>query len=62
MFGLLWVSNFCEQAEFVIKTDDDMYVDLYEVFTITRNYRKHKVDISLNLILAKHKISKGLPE
>ena len=62
MFGLLWVSNFCEQAEFVIKTDDDMYVDLYEVFTITRNYRKHQVDISSNFILFKHQISTGLPE
>ena len=29
--GNLWVSKFCEQAEFVVKTDDDQFVDLYEV-------------------------------
>ena len=34
----LWVSEFCEQAEFVVKTDDDMFVDLYEVYTLTRGY------------------------
>lgn len=38
IMGKLWVSNFCEQAEFVVKTDDDMFVDLYEVFTLTRRY------------------------
>ena len=36
--GKLWVAEFCEQAEFVVKTDDDMYVDLYEVFSLTRSY------------------------
>ena len=29
--GNLWVSEFCEQADFVVKTDDDQFVDLYEV-------------------------------
>ena len=29
--GNLWVSEYCQQAEFVVKTDDDMFVDLYEV-------------------------------
>ena len=29
--GNLWVSEFCEQAEFVVKTDDDMFIDLFEV-------------------------------
>ena len=31
IMGNLWVSEFCEQAEFVVKTDDDMFIDLYEV-------------------------------
>ena len=43
IFGLLWVSNFCEQAEFVVKTDDDMYVDMYEVFPLTNRYKNHTV-------------------
>ena len=38
IMGNLWVSEFCEQAEFVVKTDDDMYVDLYEVYALTRRY------------------------
>ena len=31
--GNLWAAKFCEQAEFVVKTDDDMhmFIDLYEV-------------------------------
>ena len=49
VFGLLWASMFCEQAEFIVKSDDDMYVDLYEVFAVTRNYRKHQVK-KLNII------------
>ena len=36
IFGKLWVSTFCEQAEFVVKTDDDMYIDLYATYALTR--------------------------
>ena len=38
IMGKLWVSEYCEQAEFVVKTDDDMFVDLYELYSITRWY------------------------
>ena len=38
IMGNLWVAEFCSQAQFVVKTDDDMYVDLYEVHTLTRRY------------------------
>jgi len=38
IFGKLWVSEFCEQAEFIVKTDDDMFIDLYGVYHITRQY------------------------
>ena len=31
IMGHLWVSEFCVHAEFVVKTDDDMFIDLYEV-------------------------------
>ena len=36
VFGKLWVSTFCEQAEFVVKTDDDMYIDLFASYAVTR--------------------------
>ena len=38
IMGNLWVAEFCSQAQFVVKTDDDMYVDLYEVHTLTRTH------------------------
>ena len=38
IMGKLWASQFCSQAEFVVKTDDDVFVDLYEVFALTRKY------------------------
>ena len=31
IMGNLWVAEFCAQADFVVKTDDDMFVDLYQV-------------------------------
>ena len=37
IFGKLWVTHFCEQAEFVVKTDDDFFIDLYATYHITRN-------------------------
>ena len=33
IMGKRWVSTFCEHAEFVVKTDDDMFIDLYEVLS-----------------------------
>ena len=42
VLGKLWVSNFCEQADFVIKTDDDVFVDLYATFFFTRHVIVHK--------------------
>ncbi|XP_023348743.1 beta-1,3-galactosyltransferase 2 [Eurytemora carolleeae] len=38
ILGKLWVSNFCEQADFVVKADDDTFVDLYATFFFTRQY------------------------
>ena len=31
IMGSLWVAEFCGQAEFVVKIDDDCFLDLYEV-------------------------------
>ena len=41
ILGNLWVSEFCNQAEFVVKTDDDMFVDLYEVSHQFSQYLQH---------------------
>ena len=38
VMGNVWVSEFCEQAEFVVKADDDQFIDLYEVYFLTRAY------------------------
>ena len=31
IMGSIWVAEFCGQAEFVVKIDDDCFLDLYEV-------------------------------
>ena len=42
IMGNLWVAEFCEQADFVVKTDDDLYYDLFEVyFIIIINLNNH---------------------
>ena len=33
-----WVSLYCPQAEFVLKADDAMFVDMYELFIFTRKF------------------------
>ena len=38
VMGNVWVSEFCEQAEFVVKADDDQFFDVYEVYFLTRAY------------------------
>ena len=38
VMGHMWVSSFCSQAEFVVKTDDDIYVDLYGLYSVARRY------------------------
>jgi len=35
--GKLWVVSFCSQAELIVKTDDDAYVDLYAAKPITEH-------------------------
>jgi len=47
----LWVSEFCEQAEFLVKTDDDQFVDLYEVYTLTRGYLNSSYYISNRFLM-----------
>ena len=36
IMGKLWVSLFCKQADFVVKTDDDIFIDMYELYFFTR--------------------------
>ena len=45
VLGHMWVSNFCNQAEFVVKTDDEIYVDLYGMYALTRKFVKDKVKL-----------------
>ena len=42
IMGNLWVAEFCSQAEFLVKTDDDMFVDMYEVKTCFIDLCRHK--------------------
>ena len=51
--GTQWVSSFCTQAEFVMKADDDIYLDLYGLYTVASRY----VDDKVNLKTVKHTIT-----
>ena len=43
VMGHLWVSQFCRQAELVVKADDDIYVDLYGTFTVASRHFQDQV-------------------
>ena len=40
--ALGWVSKFCDQAKFVLKTDDDTFVNLFELLDFLRNLVKQR--------------------
>ena len=49
VMGHMWVSRFCRQAQFVMKTDDDIYLDLYGLYTTARRYINDQVNISTKI-------------
>ena len=59
IMGKLWVSQFCEQAEFVVKTDDDQYVDLYEALVLAGRYSQSVHYVRNRLLLCP--VWRGLP-
>ena len=59
IMGKLWVSQFCEQAKFVVKTDDDQYVDLYEVVVLTGRYSESVEYVRNRFLLCP--VWRGLP-
>ena len=48
VMGHLWVSEFCRQAEVVVKADDDIYLDLYGIYTVATRYFQDQVRSLLN--------------
>ena len=40
--GLRWVSDYCSHAVYVLKTDDDIVVDIHRVVRLMRSYIEHK--------------------
>lgn len=40
--GLRWVADYCSNAVFVLKTDDDIVVDIHRVVRLMRSYIEHK--------------------
>lgn len=48
LMGYKWVLSHCPLAKFVIKTDDDVFIDIFQVFDFAqRNYGLNPVDILL---------------
>ena len=70
IYGLKWMSEYCENAKFIMKVDDDMVVNtksLIEYFTSLSNYNstnkmygrcKHPYNIPIRDIKDKHYISR----
>ena len=45
VLGHMWVSSFCSQAEFVVKTDDEIYADIYGIYALTRKFVNSLVEL-----------------
>ena len=50
VMGHMWVSSFCTQAEFLMKADDDIYLDIYGLYTVARRYIEDKVNLKLKIV------------
>ena len=44
IFGTYWAAHFCEQADFVIKADDDIFIDMFATYYYTRYIFLFRVD------------------
>ena len=38
VMGLLWATEYCSEAGVIVKTDDDMWLDLHAISTISRAF------------------------
>ena len=47
VMGHLWVSEFCQEAEFVVKSDDDIYNDLYGLYKVLNTTLKKVENIKV---------------
>ena len=47
------------KAEFIVKTDDDQYVDLYEALVVARRYSRSEEYVKNRFILCP--VLRGLP-
>ena len=50
IMGLKWISNNCRHAQFILKTDDDIFVNIYNLVSHLRSLTVHKQPIQ-NLLL-----------
>ena len=43
VMGLLWVTQFCSHAQYIVKTDDDMFLDIFEIWFLIDQYSQSQV-------------------
>ena len=43
VMGLLWVTQFCSHAQYIVKTDDDMFLDMFEIWFLIYQYSQSEV-------------------
>jgi beta-1,3-galactosyltransferase 1 len=42
IMGLRWISNYCPQAKYILKTDDDIFVNIFNVVAHLRSVTDHE--------------------
>lgn len=50
IMGMKWASTYCSRAKYILKADDDVFVDVFAIITLLRStYRDHNSLILCNL-------------
>lgn len=63
IMGLKWAAIFCSQADLILKTDDDVFVNVYNILDFhTKNYFRLKSGYGIYCPLAKFENKFRLPE
>ena len=47
VMGHLWVSEFCQNADYVVKSDDDIYNDLYGLHEVLQKAMKKAENVKV---------------
>jgi beta-1,3-galactosyltransferase 1 len=52
VMGLKWITEYCQNAEFIVKIDDDVFVNFFKVFSEMSQIKSRKRYITCNILRA----------